>query len=74
MHKTLLYQWVGGMTGFMLFFWKTYALLYNRQERYAKLFTLAVFSFAFSMVPSIQKMKSRKKRRREGNQTKVLLD
>ena len=64
MFRTLLEEWVRGMTGSMYLFWEMYVLLHNRQKRYTKLFTLAVFSMAFSVVPPlevVQKIKSRKK-------------
>ena len=50
-----------------------FILLHNRQKRYTKLFTLAVFYIGpVDRVHS--KMKSRKKEERMGDQRKVLLD
>ena len=69
MQRTLLEEWLGGMTGFV----KIYVLLHNRQKSITKIFTLAVFSID-PFVRTHSKMKSLKKGKEMGDQITVLLD
>ena len=76
MHITLLEEWLGGITGFHVTFRENVCTIAYSSKKYTKLFTLEVFSIAFSVVPLLKviQKKSRKKWEGRGNQTNELLD